>query len=341
MSLPAINEVRQRIETCQNPAYRMYLKATYLFATRGIELAGKLTASDLQIKKDHEIYGPRGTDVWLDETEPPDIPQKEVAKLLITAISGDKAEALRMVEKFTSNIPVAVFRIRIAKQQLEPGETAPFRLIALPLVAEFEPWAKEVYEYFKAAGNNYVFQFSRQDVWEYITHKQRIFEGLNYRIRKYLYLKSGAVIEKPEDKGMKVLGHNRKFKGHGIRHVRVDELLKKYNFDGLDIAGFVGWSMDSVSSHSAAPHQTGTYADVREMWTRYVKKLCKPNTYIPSKSQEDTLTPEEITDVEASEKEIREGKCKTFNSAKEMIADLHKSRSQEPINEADLDNGEK
>ena len=40
---------------------------------------------------------------------------------------------------------------------------------------------------------------------------------------------------------------------------------------------------------------------------------------------DDELTPEEIADVEASEKEIEEGKCKTFLTVKTFLDDLHKS----------------
>ena len=36
----------------------------------------------------------------------------------------------------------------------------------------------------------------------------------------------------------------------------------------------------------------------------------------------DELTPEEIADVEASEKEFAEGKCKTFETVEELLADL-------------------
>jgi hypothetical protein len=288
MSLPQIEEVRRRIESCKDYPIQMILKAIYLTGGRGIELAGKLTASDLETNPNHQIYGPKGTDAWLAETEPPDIPQKEVAKLLITAISGDKEEALRLVDKFTKNVPVAIFKIKIAKQHLESGEEAPYRLIALPLVDEFEPWAKEMYDYFKAAGDNYVFaNLSRQDVWHYITHTQRIFEGLNYRIKKYIYLRNGAVIEQPvkpkrgkkKRKGEPVLSHNRKLKGHGVRHVRIDELLKRFHFDGVDIAAFVGWSMGQSQQISQSPAMMENYAEIREMWQRYIKKLCKPNSF--------------------------------------------------------------
>ena len=45
----------------------------------------------------------------------------------------------------------------------------------------------------------------------------------------------------------------------------------------------------------------------------------------------DELTPEEIVDVEASEKEFKEGKCKTFRTVKAFLDDLHKS-DQTPEN---------
>lgn len=274
MSLPQIEEVRRRIESCTNNPIRMYLKALYLFAARGIELAGKLTASDFETNPDHQIYGPKGTDAFLDYCEPPNPTWLQVIEMLLK-IQTKEATLTQVMAEAKKKIPVAVFKIKIAKQHLEPGEIAPHRLIALPLVDEFEPWAKEVFEYFQKSGDNYVFpDISRQDVWHYITHKQRIFEGLHYPIKKYTYFRGLIIEDQEDDKGFKVLRHNRKLKGHGIRHVRVDELLKRYDFDGVDIAAYVGWSMGKEG-----PEMMSNYAEIREMWQRYIKKLCKTNNY--------------------------------------------------------------
>lgn len=273
MSLPQIELVRRRIETCEEIKVQKFIKGTYLFGARGIELAGKLTASDFETDPEHQIYGPKGTDAWLDYADPPDPSTLQVIKTLLKIQAKETSidEAIAQLEK---KIPVGVFKIKIAKQHLEPGEIAPYRLIALPLVDEFEPWAKEMFDYFKAAGDKYVFaDLSRQDVWHYITHKQRIFEGLHYRIKKYTYFRD-LMLEQPEDKGFKVLSHNRKLKGHGLRHIRVDELLKRYNFDGVDIAAYVGWSMGKEG-----PDMMSNYAEIREMWQRYIRKLCKPNSF--------------------------------------------------------------
>jgi hypothetical protein len=42
----------------------------------------------------------------------------------------------------------------------------------------------------------------------------------------------------------------------------------------------------------------------------------------------DSLSPEEIKDVAIAEKEFASGKCKTFKTADEMIADLHKKHQE-------------
>lgn len=279
MSLPEVRLTRERIESCKVKKYQMFLKAEYLFGARAIEVAGKLCSCDILRGKLSEPYGPKGNDCWLAETEPPDIPSKDMVKIIIIAMS-DKEKALSMIEPLTANIPVAIFKIRIAKQHPEQGEDYPYRLVALPLNPKFEPWGREMYEYFEASGDNYVFPFNRQEVWEYITRKQRIFDGLTYRIKKYNY--PGEA----EDETKTSFSHPRKLKNHGLRHIRTNELLTDYGFDGIDLGAMIGWSMNSTQKISASPSQAGNYAEIREAWKRYIKKLCKPNPYSFHSSKE-------------------------------------------------------
>jgi hypothetical protein len=307
----------------------MFLKTEYLFGSRPIEVAGELTSTD-RINSGLTVpFGPKGTDVFLSETDAPDMQNTDFVKILVkvvtalalqTNMQAAITDINETIDNLTKKIPVAVFKVRIAKQHLDEGEDVPFRLVALPLVDEYEPWAREVYEYFKAAGNNYVFPFSRQDVWEYITRKDRIFEGLTYRIKKYVYsnkkpevisldqlkLENNGVLEKlllvpannlgvivlqterheyklePSGKLTKkeaytIFSHPKPLKNSGLRHIRTNELLTDYGFDGIDLAAMIGWSMRASQKVSASPAQTGTYAEVREMWRRYIKKLCKKN----------------------------------------------------------------
>jgi hypothetical protein len=263
MSLPEVRVIRERIESCKHYDIRMYLKAVYLFGARAVELTGKRCSGEKNL-----IYGPKGTDSWQVAIDPPDIPSQDLAMILLNAL-GDRDTALRMIEKYRQNIPIALYKIKIAKQKLDEGEEAPYRIIALPLPKEYEPWSQDVFDYFQRAGDNYVFPFNRSYVWDYITHEQQIFKGLTYRIKKYNYNRVGQPI-------FKVLPHPRKIKIHGLRHVRIDELIGKYYFDALDMVAFVGWKLTkSGPQGGAAPAMADVYAEIREAWHRYIKKLCK------------------------------------------------------------------
>lgn len=277
-SMPNIYEVMRRIDSCKSLPNKMYMRAEYLFCARGIELAGQLTSTDR--KRHTEAYGPRGKDVFVTEVNSPNIPTNDLAKLILTALS-DKAKALEMVEELTKKIKVAVFKVGIAKQHLEPGEVYPYRLIALPLDKRYDPWAQELLDYYRDAGDHVVFDFNRQDNWEYITRKDKIFAGLVYNIKKYHYLPNGQIMEADEDaRDMPTcLKHNRIFKCHAIRHVRTDQLIKYLGFDGFDLSAFVGWSMSCGEKVSSAPRQAHNYAEIREAWPRYIHKLCIPFDY--------------------------------------------------------------
>lgn len=281
-TLPAVTEVRHRIEKCKDKDIQLYLKTVYLCCARGIEIAGELTSTDR--KRHTEPYGPMGTDVHIAETEAPDIPTNQLAELLIAAMADPK-KAMAEIAEMKKKIPVAVFKIPIAKQHLEKGEEYPYRLVALPLNPKYEPWAQEIYDRFQKAGADRVFHFNRQSVWEYLTRKDPIFAGTVYRIKKYHYMKDGTIAfidRDAEDPENVCLSHRRIFKAHALRHVRTDELLKVYGFDGFDLGAYVGWSLGGIKQMAASPNQANNYAEIREAWPRYIKKLCKPNLYQPS-----------------------------------------------------------
>lgn len=256
----------------------MFLKAVYLLgAARAAEICGAPCGS----VRTRFVYGPKGTDVSLDYTDPPDMRNTEFAQILmkiVTALAMQQnlkqavEEINKTLDGLNAKIPVAIFRIQIAKQKLEPREEPPYRLVALPLPEKFEPWTKQLYDYFKRSSDDYVFPFGRQEVWRYITVIDPIFKGLTYRIKKYALLNTGEV-------AVKVLPHIRDLKIHGLRHIRTDELMKKYLFDGYDFASYVGWSLGTSQKVSASPVQSGNYSELREGWQRYIKKLCIVNHY--------------------------------------------------------------
>lgn len=274
MSLPEVYEVMRRIDRCKQLPNKMYMRAEFEFCARGIEVAGELTSTDRIHGNLTEPYGPIGKDVFVTEIDPPDIPANQMLRIILTAL-GDREKAVVLADELCQKIKVAVFKVKIAKQHLEEGEHYPFRLVALPLDKRFDPWSQELLDYFHDAEDNYVFQFNRQDNWEYISRKDKIFDGLNYQIKKYHYFSNGSITEENEVR----LSHRRIFKCHAIRHVRTDQLIKNLKFDGFDLAALVGWCMSSSNSVSAAPSQASNYAEIREAWPRYIHKLCAPFDY--------------------------------------------------------------
>ena len=272
MSLPDVYDVMRRIDRCKSEPNKMYMRAEFEFCARGIELAGHLTSTDR--KRHTEPYGPTGKDVFVTEIKHAPIPVEDMCDLILTALT-DPEQAKKELANLRKKIPVAVFKVRIAKQHLDKGEAYPYRLIALPLDSKCDPWSQSLLDWWHDAGDHLVFDFNRQDNWEYITRKDPIFDGLTYKIKKYHYFPNGEITEDPKA----CLAHPRLYKCHAIRHSRADQLIKQYGFDGYDMASFVGWSMGSANKVSAGPAQAGNYAELREAWQRPIYKLCVPFDY--------------------------------------------------------------
>jgi hypothetical protein len=262
-SLPEIRAVRKAIESVEHEPYKRFLQTVYLCgAARAVEITGERCSGEKDL-----VYGPKGTDCWLTETSPPNPTWLQVLEMLLAIQTGEKSVKDAMAEA-KKKIPIVVFKIKVAKQHLEVGEEPPFRLVALPFEEKYEPWSKPLYEYFQKAGEDYVFPFNRSKVWYYLTFKQPVFEGMHYRIKKYNYMRTGEVT-------FKVFSHMRKLKIHGLRHIRVDEVTKIYDFDGMDLGAYVGWSLRSAQQGAPIPSMVSVYADIRENWQRYIRKLCK------------------------------------------------------------------
>lgn len=261
MPTPTPEEVRSCIEKVQEESIRLYLKSLYLLgAARAYEMVGKIYEGDSTHRK--FIHGPRGSDASLTEYQP-----QELSPTQATLILSGKAS----FEEAFRPIPVALFDIKTAKSHI--SEEPKSRLIGLPYEEKYEPWTKEIYNYFKKAGDNYVFPFTRQKAWHWITYEEPVFKGLTYPVEAYRVLETGKMEKEP------VPSHDKVFKLHGLRHVRVKELYESYGFDGLDFAAYIGWSLRTAKSSQdvATPvsPMLKVYATITRNWKRYFPKLLK------------------------------------------------------------------
>ena len=225
LALPEVETVRRRIETATKREAKFCLMAAYLFCARASEIVGATNSYD--VKNNQTIArGPSGNDVKLETFEIGDI----------------KTQA-------------AVFTVPTAKRD------GKIRKIALPLEKTYEPWAEQLYSYYREHGEDKVFPFTRQKAWEYAN---KTFKGLSYPIEKYnLY--------DPEDQKPKpVKAHLKPFRTHALRHLRATELIETFGFTGFDLSVYGGWTLRSMVGVGSAMSR---YAHLD--WRRYFPKLLK------------------------------------------------------------------
>jgi hypothetical protein len=153
---------------------------------------------------------------------------------------------------------------------------------AVPLNPEYEPWAQEVYDYMVGFGSSYPFRFAekwstsiRYMQWE----ATKAFESLEWPMIGY------TVKESKEAEAVKVPERWNKVTSHVMRKRRATTLMWDYDFTGIDLALYGGWTESSAESMpQALKHYL--YVDtkstreplklLKRMARRYFGKLCRP-----------------------------------------------------------------
>lgn len=145
----------------------------------------------------------------------------------------------------------AIFNVYTAKRD---GRK---RIIALP--TETELWAKPLYNYYKEA-EGIVFPFTRQEAWR---QSRTVFKGLTYPIETYTIWKDKKLVKV-------VRQHDRPFRLHALRHLRITELIEVYGFNAFEVAVYSGWTMRTSLGMGG---QFDRYAHLD--WQSYFPKLLK------------------------------------------------------------------
>ena len=258
--------------------YKMCFKFQLLAAGRIAEIAGK--------------YAPRGIDAY------------EVDFTIGTETVDDIEEDI-----IESSIMVV---LKTAKR------SGRLRACALPLDPKYEPWAKEIAEYFEDAGEKRPFQFdkklesSKSYAMNYAKH---IFDGFEWNMIPYTIsvdadfppeaIKADRIndknqqvwlVELDEDNGewlrrnkdgsfkttAKVEKRWKPFTSHALRKRRAITLKTFYKFDGFDLAAYAGWT--EKSQVDALPGATKHYLDIDVQSSPdafYILKDDLASTYFP------------------------------------------------------------
>lgn len=147
---------------------------------------------------------------------------------------------------------VAVFTVRTAKRQ------GTVRKIALPLEKEYEPFTEPLFNYARQFGKDHIFPFTRQRAFEYA---REVFEGLTYPIENYRPFKDGQPLPVVKE-------HAKPFRTHALRHLRATELIEVYDFNGVELSIYGGWTLRSMLGVGSS---LSRYTHLH--WRKYFPKL--------------------------------------------------------------------
>lgn len=245
MSLPNPSIVRKRIEKIEPFEVQMCYKATYLFCAR----IGEVIAYKYDTDK---TAHPTGLNLEVrTETYRVNMNKKEEYNAAFFTLLNMKRHQPTPEEIAAIEEPAAIFTVTTEKRK--GGWT---REIGLPLNKEFEPWTKQLLEYFlDHKKDEAMFPFKRQEIYPIA---QEAFKGLKVHIKPYeqAIKKDGKFVYVEKENGEKKLqyvtipAHSKPFSQHSLRKVRRTELEEVYGFTPEERKKYGGWSLGIEERYS-------------------------------------------------------------------------------------------
>lgn len=125
------------------------------------------------------------------------------------------------------------------------------RSVALPMNPKYEPWTRDLVRMWGSDLDENPWDISRHHAW---AANKMWFRGMKY------------IVKTKEGETWKNLGN------HGLRHIRIKELITNYGFTPLEVQRFVGWTAGSLKGIGVNP-MMDTYFSL--VWRDYFPKLLK------------------------------------------------------------------
>lgn len=283
---PTVPQLRAEIEVIKDPEIRMFNKCLLTFGGRSVEFAGVNCTNE-------KAYGTTGTGhAWLADYQPKSLSNDERSERTGQILSNPNMTApqvLMLMNQPPSPVKAAIFKIPIAKKKLLQGEPIFYRTVALPYDKKYEPWAEEIYNYYKQRGNEILFPHNRKHYLDYLVQRG-IYKNFAYPVERYtLRTKLGKIellpvsddqlrtYKKSEKTGESYQydtkpKHLHSFKQHGLRHKRTKQLNDYYGIkETLALCAFIGWA-----PARGADVMISRYGDIYSNWNSYFESLLKP-----------------------------------------------------------------
>lgn len=235
MSLPLVEDVRQRIEEISDHSIKVCYKTTFLMCARIGEIICLKYPTDLTAHPTGNELSVKLTNYTPDLNNP-----KEFQTLVLARVMQGQESDLQSLGKIRE--PVAVFTVSTEKRQKWQ------RQVGLPIQAEYEPWTQEIVDYFQERKGKDLFPFTRQEMYNTV---RTVFAGLEYKIFPYKRVRKehGQPVINPTTKKTEKISvpeHIKPFRNHGLRHLRNVELRDFYGLSAEERSSYGGWTLRSM-----------------------------------------------------------------------------------------------
>lgn len=291
MSLPTVANVRSRIEDIEDEPIKRLFQTVLLFGLRIGEACGYRYASETKSQNTGMLLWAT-TDVWQPRED--DDEEMIFLKRVMMRNYGKELTDMEVLQ-----LQEQAFVLSIITEKREGFN----RKAAIPLSQDYEPWAREVFDYIahrqglgplphlqkltleigsangkpvsiietiktqeaKNIIENYepIFPYRRQEI---LPIAIKLFQGFTYPITQYK--KKTGVNEKGKGVYETIPEHQKQFGDHALRHLRSTELKSIYRVQGEALDKFMGWSKPRGGESSA-------------MQDRYVLEPWKEAGYFP------------------------------------------------------------
>ena len=232
IEVPDLQDFRNSVDALGKNRNSVIIKTLYLTASRCDEFTTKLCPADVGVTR---ALGKLVT-VDLQKIIVPNIQYKDKEKIEAVDPRLGKQPPKDLINILLIKIPV----LKQRKRKKDPQRETPqkYKIVALPIVRDFEPWVFDLAEYIKEQ-NELCFHLTRQTVLKIVK---------------------------------KELGYH----PHHLRHIRVSHLINNYGFTGEQISLVTGWSMRT--GFGVIGQNVSGMIDIylHSQWKTYIRKLLVP-----------------------------------------------------------------
>ena len=229
--IPEFHVFRAFVDRIRRRLHKLIIMSLYLSAARVCEVCRRVCPSDLT-----KPYG-----IFSNWTFADYLGEKVLLLRFCISKRLRKKEKKEVLNRFLAEFKNGRFNVKLAK---ELKNVLSWKIIALPVNPQYEPWTIPLIKYIKE-NRSLSFNLTRQHIWRIVKENLKELD--------------------------------RDVHTHSLRHYRITHLHQIYDFDAWDLSAYAGWTVKTSLGRMGMPipsEQLDVYLHLS--WKRYFPKLLKP-----------------------------------------------------------------